>query len=415
MADSVRYGSLPFDEQIRFFRQKVNLPTAAWTDILNAQHDRAFVVAGAQKAELLDDLRRAVDKAIAEGTTLHEFRRDFAAVVKRHGWSHKGSPGWRSRVIYETNLRTSYQAGRLAQMRAVAADRPYWRYRHNDSVLHPRPQHVAWDGLVLAAGDAWWRTHFPPNGWGCRCFVQTLREKDLAKLGKTVPDEAPPIEWEEKTVGTQGPSPRTVRVPTGIDPGFGYAPGASWVQGPARTLEAVDAAIGAQFWDEAGARMVNALSQDFGLWFDRVTARGQKAGERSVVGALSSAELRRLRELGVELDSAAISLDDSLVVGRKAARHEAVGDNLTETEWRTLPERLYTAEAVLYERATGNLLIVSPPLGDARRIKVVVRPGQAVKKARVLNRVATAFKISAADLQGGVRGGDYTVVRGALQ
>ena len=31
---------------------------------MHAAHDRAFVVAGAMKADLLDDLRRAVDRAI---------------------------------------------------------------------------------------------------------------------------------------------------------------------------------------------------------------------------------------------------------------------------------------------------------------------------------------------------------------
>jgi hypothetical protein len=46
----------PFAEQLAFFRQKLNLPTEAWDDITLAAHDRAFVVAGAQGADLLADL-----------------------------------------------------------------------------------------------------------------------------------------------------------------------------------------------------------------------------------------------------------------------------------------------------------------------------------------------------------------------
>lgn len=224
-----RYGSLPFEEQIRFFRQKVSLPTRAWTDIWQAQHDHAFVVAGATRRALLEDVRNAVDQAISDGGTLAEFRKSFDATVERYGWNYKGGRNWRTRVIYDTNLRTSYAAGRLAQMKAVAASRPYWRYRHSDAVEHPRPQHLAWDGLVLAADDPWWKSHYPPNGWGCQCFVETLAERDMQKLGKDGPDEAPPIQWEEKTVGTQGPTPRIVRTPAGIDPGFGYQPGDSWM------------------------------------------------------------------------------------------------------------------------------------------------------------------------------------------
>ncbi len=67
-----RYASLPFSEAIQFFREKTDLPTRAWTDIWQEQHDHAFVVAGAMKRELLTDLRGAVDSAISGGTTLQK-------------------------------------------------------------------------------------------------------------------------------------------------------------------------------------------------------------------------------------------------------------------------------------------------------------------------------------------------------
>lgn len=227
----VNYGSLPFQEQIAFFRDKVNLPTAAWTDIWEGMHSRAFVVAGAMKADLLTDLRGAVDKAISQGTTLAQFRKDFDQIVATHGWAYNGGRGWRTRVIYDTNLRQSYNAGRYHQQQQVTRTRPYWRYRHNDAVEHPRPVHQAWDGLVLRHDDPFWATHYPQNAWGCHCFVETLSERDLKRLGKDGPDAAPPIVWEEKSVGSRGPSPRTVQVPQGIDPGFAYNPGqAAWGQ-----------------------------------------------------------------------------------------------------------------------------------------------------------------------------------------
>lgn len=223
---SADYGSLPFSEQIRFFRRKLNLPTASWTTIWQAEHDRAFTVAGAMRDDLLEDFRKSVEKVISEGATLAQFRKDFNEIVARHGWSYNGSPGWRSRVIYDTNLRTSYQAGRYRQMQEVKQLRPYWRYVHSDAVENPRPEHLAWHGLVLPADDPWWQTHFPPNGWGCQCTVETLSAADLERLGKSSPDQAPEIEYEEKRVGVTGPNPRTVIVPKGIDPGFAYAPGA---------------------------------------------------------------------------------------------------------------------------------------------------------------------------------------------
>jgi hypothetical protein len=222
------YGSLPFDEQIRFFRDKHPVLTRAWTDVYAAEHEHAFMVAGAAKADLLHDLRMAVDKAVADGGTLAQFRKDFDGIVEKSGWQYKGGRNWRTRVIYETNLRQSYHSGREAQMAdpELRKHRPYGLYRHGRSE-HPRPEHLAWDGIVLPLDDPWWDTHSPQNGWGCKCRKLMVSDADVERMGLKVAAKAPPVVWEEKTVGANGPSPRTVRVPKGIDPGFEYRPGVS--------------------------------------------------------------------------------------------------------------------------------------------------------------------------------------------
>ena len=227
MADA-SYGSLPFKEQIAFFKRKLNIPTTGWTDIYTHEHDYAFMVAGANRDAIVADFRTSVEKAIAEGMTLQDFRENhFDRIVAQHGWDYNGGRNWRSKIIYDTNLATSYAAGRWEQLQGA----PYWQYKHADWVQHPREDHLAWDGLVLARDDPWWYTHFPPNGWRCQCSVRGLWPRDLQRLGKTGPDTAPDVQWEERTIGQRNPNgPRTVRVPAGIDPGFEYAPGRSRLQ-----------------------------------------------------------------------------------------------------------------------------------------------------------------------------------------
>ncbi|OBS10795.1 phage minor head protein [Acidihalobacter prosperus] len=213
----------PFPQQLAFFRQKLaNLvPTAAWDDMLKSAHDRGFMVAGAAKADLLSDLAAAVERAIGEGQSLEAFRKDFRAIVERngwHGWTGEGSAAgeaWRTRIIYKTNAATSYAAGRFAQLKAF----PLWVYRHTHGERYPRPQHEAWDGLTLRQEDAFWNAHYPPNGWGCRCYVVGARsERGAERLGgdssKPLPDG-----WDRTDAKTGEPP--------GIDKGWGYAPGAS--------------------------------------------------------------------------------------------------------------------------------------------------------------------------------------------
>lgn len=217
---------LPFAEQIEFFRRKLDLPTQSWTDIYSKQHDWAFVVAGANRNALVADFRSAIEKAISQGTTLAEFREDFDNIVAKHGWSYNGGRNWRSRVIYETNLNSSYMAGRYQQMQAVSERRPYWRYVHSGS-LNPRHDHLSWHNLVLRADDPWWQTHYPPSGWGCDCRVQALNDRDIERMGLQLAD-APETEWETREIGKRNPNgPTVVRVPKGIDPGFEHVPGAS--------------------------------------------------------------------------------------------------------------------------------------------------------------------------------------------
>ena len=218
---------LPFQEQIDFFRGKVNVPTKKWDDLWQEQHAKGFMVAGANRDAVLADFRDAVDKAISQGTTLEEFRDDFDNIVKKYGWSYKGSRNWRSEIIYDTNIRTSYMAGRYKQMTDpdVAGYRPYWEYMHTQS-SHPRPAHLAWVGTVLRMDDPWWSTHYTPNGWRCKCGVRALSDKGLERTGRSSPDKAPasPID------------PRT-GAPVGIDKGWGYSVGkAAWGENETKLL-----------------------------------------------------------------------------------------------------------------------------------------------------------------------------------
>jgi len=167
----------------------------------------------------LSDLHAAVGRAIEQGTGLHAFRKNFNALVTKHGWTgwagegSKAGHAWRTKVIYQTNMSTSYAAGRWQQLNNPELQKalPYWQYKHNDSVVHPRPLHVSWDGLTLPPDHAFWNAHFPPNGWGCHCRVVPVSK---AKFMQAIADG-------------RGPANAPAAGDTsGIDSGFDYAPGA---------------------------------------------------------------------------------------------------------------------------------------------------------------------------------------------
>lgn len=222
MPEASPFGVAP-ERAIAVLRAKVALPTAAWTDLWEGMHAAAFVVAGATKQTLVEDFHGAVTRAIDEGRTLEEFRADFDRIVEEHGWSYRGSRGWRSRVIYQTNMRTAHAAGEWAGIQNTKRLLPYLRYvtMDDDRVRH---QHAAWHNVVLPVDHPWWETHYPPNGWGCRCRVEALSERMLKRLNLTVTDPAPEVQLVPRVIG-EGADAAEVMVPEGIDPGWAYNPG----------------------------------------------------------------------------------------------------------------------------------------------------------------------------------------------
>jgi len=225
----IKLGRVPFTEAIEYFKAKDRLGTEAYTDVLHESHDRAFVIAGVTKDDVLLDVHNLLTKAMGDGTPFEVWQKEFAKTINGR-WlpttkTGEANTGWRGRVIYDTNMRTAYAAGQYKQMMEIKELKPFWRYRHGDS-LKPRQEHLAWDGLVLRWDDAWWQTHYPPNGFGCSCYVEALDEIDLEDLKdrglreSDKPDDAPPSPTRKVRHGD-----KEIEVPKGIDPGWAYIPG----------------------------------------------------------------------------------------------------------------------------------------------------------------------------------------------
>ena len=219
----------PPREALAFFRAKDLRPGFDYRDVFGQEHAYAFTVAKALQLDVLEEIRRHVDRALAEGRPFAQFRRDLEPKLRDKGWWGRqprldprtgetrevqlGSPR-RLRRIYEANLRAARAAGQWERIQRTKATHPYLLYRLGPSRDH-RDEHVAWDGLLLRADDPWWHDHFPPNGWGCKCWVRQVSEREAARLGG--PRQAPardPVAWTNPRTG------KTLQVDRGLDPAW---------------------------------------------------------------------------------------------------------------------------------------------------------------------------------------------------
>ncbi|MCX7366772.1 MAG: phage minor head protein [Alphaproteobacteria bacterium] len=160
----VELKPLPFREAIAALgRRTGNLkPSDRWTDRMHDEHAGEFTVARSLGYDILGDIEAAMNKALAEGTTLADFSKTLTPVLKAKGWWGKvesddgtvvqlGSQR-RLETIFNTNMRTSYAAGRWEQIQRTKADLPYLMY---SAVLdkRTRPAHRSWHGTVLHVDD----------------------------------------------------------------------------------------------------------------------------------------------------------------------------------------------------------------------------------------------------------------------
>ncbi len=229
-------------EAIEFFRAKGYAPPEgrySWRDWWGASHARGFVVAKAMQDDLLATIREAVDEAIAGGWTMEQFRAALEPKLKAAGWWGRKSMtdpltgetrivqlGSKRRlaVIFDTNLRTAYAAGRWMRIQRTKEVFPYLEYIQLQRASR-RAAHQPFHGLVVPVDHIWWAAHFPPNGYFCACTTRQLSARALERRGLTVATE-PPMETRSLTDPRTG---RSLEVPKGITPGFETNPGATFL------------------------------------------------------------------------------------------------------------------------------------------------------------------------------------------
>ncbi len=235
----------PPPEASAFLRAKGLAPSFRWSDVEPEEHAVAFAVAGVAEADVLEDIRGVVRRALDEGRTIEAFRGDLRETLQAKGWwgprtvvdpltgerrlVDLSSPR-RVRTIYRANLRSARAAGQWERIERTRDALPWLEYRLGPSEVH-REEHAALEGTILAADDPFWATHFPPNGWGCKCWVRQLSSRQAERRGGvSAPPEVTTRPWENPRTGE-------VRdVPVGVDPGWDRNPGAMRLAGVERLL-----------------------------------------------------------------------------------------------------------------------------------------------------------------------------------
>ena len=184
------------EEIVKYFESKGLKTSYDWREIYEEAHAKSFTVAKMMNADLLNDTHDMLTKAIKEGWSAGHFQKEAGELFKKKGWDgvrevknpktgevetvELGTPR-RIKNIFKNNINSAYAVGRYKQQLEDVDIAPYFQYM---CILDEatRPEHKAMHEKVFRYDDPIWESLYPPNGWGCRCFVRSLSENELKNL-----------------------------------------------------------------------------------------------------------------------------------------------------------------------------------------------------------------------------------------
>lgn len=231
-----------------YFRDKTSRPRFSWLDVWGEEHAHAFTVAKATETELIGAFRRSLDTAITDGQTFENWKKGIRGELERLGWAKPRlvedpdgldpprlvdfTSDRRLKTIFWSNMRAARAAGQWNRVQRTKAALPFLLYVRT-AAADPRPEHLVWAGTLLPVDDPWWDTHFPPNGWGCKCAVRQVSRFEARRLVGdreiTIDGEAVPVSETRPEIQTRPFVNRRTgeitQVPEGIDAGWHTNPG----------------------------------------------------------------------------------------------------------------------------------------------------------------------------------------------
>ena len=234
------------EKAIKYLKDKGYKFSWNWQDVWQDAHTRAFIVAKVMRKDILDDIRKMVQKSLDEGLTFQQFKKELEPKLKNKGWWGKVSVGdgetietvqlgspWRLKTIYRTNIQTSYMAGRYQEQIDNVDNRPNWEYV---AVMdnRTRPSHAELNGLIFPYDDPFWDSFYPPNGWGCRCRVRALSDDDISSRDLSVYSSKGHLSEEMQLVSKKSDETKPVAVYTDSLTGHKISPDVGWSYNPGK-------------------------------------------------------------------------------------------------------------------------------------------------------------------------------------
>lgn len=189
MTAQLKIETFPNEAAVAYIKGKAVADSKNFGALPNQLKQRAFAVAGIEQLDAVRKIRDAVAK-LPQGASWDEAKKEIAEVMSTYTGGDMKAAKARAEHTLRMQGFQAYAVARHQQQMETARSHPYWMYETvGDNRV--RAGHAALDGKVLRADDPWWKTHYPPWDWGCRCIVIALDEEDAQEFGISEHNDMP--------------------------------------------------------------------------------------------------------------------------------------------------------------------------------------------------------------------------------
>lgn len=425
-------------ETVAYFRAKGQHIGWNWYETAADVHARSFTVAKAARVDVLTTIQGEVERAIEQGLSQQEFIDTLAPRLKKLGWWGKqvvvdsagnaeevqlGSPR-RLALIYNVNTRVAYNVGRYAQLMNSTDTHPFWQYvAVMDS--RTRPSHAALNGLVFRYDAPFWKTHYPPNGWNCRCRVRALSQERMNALGlqATQGDKYLTTKKVQAAVDKATGEMIEMDVTTFADGARVMTPDAGWSYNPGSAAFGLDQSLIRKLIEVKSPQLREMVVQEmnnsperqlaFRIWAKNIMETRRGGNDIRTLGFMSESVADAVAERTGEPPARLLAMSEKNLLHADSDKHHDTGVALTADDLALLPSLLARAEAVLWDKVHHNLMyIVTTKDGLA---KIVVNAPYGIKRQPdSLDVVINAYRVKKVALEDDIRGGKLEIIEGGL-
>jgi len=168
----------PHERAAQWIADKTLTRRQVFDGLLPELRGRAFLITGVEDADVLQRVRDLLAD-VPRGEDWEKTRERIAGEISPFLGEEEADA--RAELLLRMHVNQAYEAMNWREMEENRDIFPYYEYLTIEDE-RVRPAHKALHGIIAPAGSSFWKNHWPPWQWGCRCSVRGVQDWEADEI-----------------------------------------------------------------------------------------------------------------------------------------------------------------------------------------------------------------------------------------